>query len=577
MNRKMIVPHQGSLYVLTDEELDHCSAPGSSSNSEDGDSSNSKSTKNKKSPHPSYLSTQLAIYGITILVRGQDEHQILDEERVDAEGCAINTTHVLRFTRSDCEFTQRLFAILDTESRGYIEYSTLEEFVRLRCPALWRRDDSIRQGSYSGSHNHWISERSPTFDEIWRAVMACCPQSPCRALEDHHILRREARDNYQLGMEGLLVFCRYLALAQYHEAKRRFEARHRQQTMRHRNAPRGTEMVVVEVPPEEPPTPITPLTLVRYEEVQSQLPLPLPELDLDHSLVAAHDCNVSRQKTLNSTPSSRMRCRRSGCRNCHRSEGHVRVNLFRASSNNNLEFTLTYYPDSSQSDMSTLVDDPITVRRSLSDLQWLDDTFSSHRSLGGTLCGRILPIFPGANQNHHSIASSSAAAVTFLSSATNASSVGSLGMVGGSKNSDGSVAPIRSTSEAALAAASASVNRLRSVARFFTDSIASAASTGVKTSTSESASGSPSPSSSSHSTGVRPSGGKRSALKRFVIPESYYNPNSPAGKCRHLERYLNFLLEHPAMSTSFPLNTILKVRLKVFWLVSTLPALHALI
>ena len=39
----------------------------------------------------------------------------------------------------------------------------------------------------------------------------------------------------------------------------------------------------------------------------------------------------------------------------------------------------------------------------------------------------------------------------------------------------------------------------------------------------------------------------------------YYNPNSPAGQARHLERYLNYLLEHPALSTSFPLNTILKV------------------
>ena len=45
----------------------------------------------------------------------------------------------------------------------------------------------------------------------------------------------------------------------------------------------------------------------------------------------------------------------------------------------------------------------------------------------------------------------------------------------------------------------------------------------------------------------------------FALPESYYNPNSPAGKARQLERYLNYLLEHPALSTSFPLNTILKV------------------
>jgi len=40
--------------------------------------------------------------------------------------------------------------------------------------------------------------------------------------------------------------------------------------------------------------------------------------------------------------------------------------------------------------------------------------------------------------------------------------------------------------------------------------------------------------------------------------KTYYNPNSRVGKARHLERYLNYLLEHPALSTSFPLNTILK-------------------
>jgi hypothetical protein len=45
----------------------------------------------------------------------------------------------------------------------------------------------------------------------------------------------------------------------------------------------------------------------------------------------------------------------------------------------------------------------------------------------------------------------------------------------------------------------------------------------------------------------------------LALPENYYNPNSPVGKSRQLERYLNYLLEHPALSTSLSLNTILKV------------------
>jgi hypothetical protein len=57
---------------------------------------------------------------------------------------------------------------------------------------------------------------------------------------------------------------------------------------------------------------------------------------------------------------------------------------------------------------------------------------------------------------------------------------------------------------------------------------------------------------------------KPTAKKRSVsrsLPEGYYNPNLPLGKARNLERYLNYLLEHPALSTSFPLNTIIKVSL----------------
>ena len=56
---------------------------------------------------------------------------------------------------------------------------------------------------------------------------------------------------------------------------------------------------------------------------------------------------------------------------------------------------------------------------------------------------------------------------------------------------------------------------------------------------------------------------KKSAKSSTMVNamQTYYNPNSPIGKARHLERYLNYLLEHPALSTSFPLNTILKVRM----------------
>lgn len=388
-------------------------------------------------------------------------------------------THELIYEPHHFEFMSRLFAILDTESRGLVGRTALMEFVTLRCPVFWRRDEDLRklQPSFEPDGT------SPTFDEVWAAV-AQCSSTPV-----------EGYRTAELGVEGWMIFCRFIALAQYLEAKRQFSARHLQQTMKHRNAPRGSELVVVDVPPPESPAPLSPAQLARYER-KGKAALPLPELDLDHSLVAAHDAFRRRRVPYGYS-------------------GTVKISLFGSPSvslsNSALEFTVTYSPTAS-------IEDGLAVRRSFDDMKWLNDTFASHKVLGGTLCGRILPPFPG----------SSATALSTQYQKDDSALKSAIDSTGG-----------------AMAAAAAGVNKITGAAKSVL---------GRYVSTKK-------PSSSSGSKSDATKKGKKKVVSCLSLPESYYNPNSPMWKARQLERYLNYLLEHPALSTSFPLNTVLKVRM----------------
>jgi hypothetical protein len=396
-------------------------------------------------------------------------------------------THELWFTRQDFEILSHLFTIVDTESRGSVGRTAMMEFVTLRCPVFWRRDEDLRKLDKEGDLRE---RRSPTFDEVWFAVAQCGKKD---------VPRRTSLENVELGVEGWLVFCRFIALAQYLEAKRRFSARHLQQTMRHRNSPRGSEVVMVDVPPPAPPIKLTPLRLAEHEK-KGKAPLPLPELDLDHSLIAAHD--ALRKRSLLS-----------------RSRGTVKVALFGPkhkaakllSSNSSavdIEFALTY-------STKGILDEEVIVRRSFSDMKWLNETFKSHRGLGGTLCGRILPPFPPSASN--------SLATQF-------------------KPDDKTLQTAIDGTGAAVKAAAASVGMITHAAKSIWGSYAPSFARDKKPEKVQSSSGST----------------RKAATSNVVISDKYYNPNSPTGKARQLERYLNYLLEHPALSTSFPLNTILK-------------------
>ncbi|KAG7350726.1 PX domain containing protein [Nitzschia inconspicua] len=423
-------------------------------------------------------------------------------ENEDVGGRASSETHELVFLRKDFEFAMRLFSIMDSESRGQVGKATVQEFVTMRCPVFWRRDEDLlkRDSVYSLSQ-----EKSPTFEEVWNAVAACSVSA--RPVEANDLATAE------LGVEGWMVFCRFIALAQYLEAKRRFSGRHLQQTMRHRNSPRGSEMVVVDVPPAVPPVPLTAKELALYEQ-ENQKCLPLPELDLDHSLLAAHDVLSRRRQRIN------------GAEDSLDISGHVKIDLFGPSSgllsssataNQNVDFCLTFFRGTISSDRGV---ESTTVRRSMNDLKWLNDTFISQKSLGGTLCGRILPPFP-CNR--------------VLASYQEDSSLG--GATGGAMNAAANAG--LGIANAGVGIATASVGMLKEGIKSLWGGYSSSSqvSSIQKNERRHRTKGLPSPKNSSH---------------------TYYNPNSPAGQARHLERYLNYLLEHPALSTSFPLNTVLK-------------------
>jgi hypothetical protein len=150
-------------------------------------------------------------------------------------------------------------------------------------------------------------------------------------------------------------------------------------------------------------------------------------------------------------------------------------------------------------------------------MKWLNDTIKSHKGLGGTLCGRILPPFP---ESSHSTLSQFQPDEKTIQTAIDGTG-------------------------AAMKAAAAGVGMIKSAAKSLWGSYVTPSSTTINR---------------PDSTISAPAKGKKSVALCATVSESYYNPNSPTGKARQLERYLNYLLEHPALSTSFPLNTILKVR-----------------
>jgi len=407
----------------------------------------------------------------------------------------------LIFDRQQYELCTRLFALLDTESQSFVGPDCVREFVCLHFPVVKRRDDAIFALQCSEEDSS-----SPTFDEIWDRTIHCDSRYTSADISTENIDR--------IGIEGWMVFCRLLGLAHHQESQRRFASRHSQQMMRHKHGGGATRMnpnevvVVVDNPPPGPPSLISLQSLmdVEHERETNQgdgcihgwpfCPLPLPALDLDHCLVSTYNSNQQ---------SFGMQLQPMGA---------VFIEPF--SSSKEGDFILRFCSNNSRMTVRSV------VRRSYSDFEWLNAILKLHKRPGqGNLCGRILPPFPSKqggfyHQKHSALAKE---------------------IVQSSSNSHQ-----KDISERAIAAAKSGMGMISSMAKSVWTGY-------VSGSTSSS---SPSPSLSRNkaraSTGGSPPKWSCSSDLEDL----------PTEVAHGLERYLNYLLDNHALSTSFPLHAILK-------------------
>ena len=521
----------------------------------------------------------------------------------------------LLFSRTHYEHIHRLFCIIDTESRGLLRRSQVSEFVDLRCPVFRRRDGAIQRSlvnhqnhcdfknkshgdaptssssvkfdaassggknaanaaihnmaakmnltatvgvkqnhhpklphmpnfgnliSFPGVSNlnkniniqrhnkdstssstvcksdyeYSVPRWNSTFDEVWNTVVTSASSLD---IDKNPSVITDA----ELSLEGWMLFCRLIALAQYQEAKSRFSVKHLQQ---------NSEIIMVELPPPIPPSPLNLQALFEQErgkfkhgssthqaysdlspalnEIPIVTSLPLPELDLNHCLIAAHDNPYTlTSPSSSSSPLSTTLLTNSKLKS--QTTNVIAVTLFGApnSSDNKqspsslnlasspealtsesllhtgeMEFVVTTMDllavsNNTKSTYRTRTRARVKVKRTMQDMQWLRETFAAHQRLGGTLCGRILPPFP--------------------------------------------------TQERKKGGVLMAVNSLRNLTSW----------------------------------------GKSKDRK--------WESGEGVKKAKELERCLNYLMEHPALRTSFPLNAILKVRtffLFLFLFVSILQA-----
>eukprot|EP00581_Thalassiosira_minuscula_P012971 CAMPEP_0183723178 /NCGR_PEP_ID=MMETSP0737-20130205/14855_1 /TAXON_ID=385413 /ORGANISM="Thalassiosira miniscula, Strain CCMP1093" /LENGTH=1301 /DNA_ID=CAMNT_0025953431 /DNA_START=308 /DNA_END=4213 /DNA_ORIENTATION=- len=409
------------------------------------------------------------------------------------------------FDRQQYEFCTRLFALLDTESQSFIGPECVREFVSLHCPVVRRRDDAIFALRYGGEQqqhhleketNERGKETSPTFDEIWERTVRSDPRY---AFADD-----STPSTYRIGIEGWMVFCRLIALAHHQESQRRFASRHLQQMMRHKHGGGSARMnpneivVVVDNPPPGPPSLICIRGLVDVEQERAMsnrdeciqgwpfCPLPMPELDLDHSLASTFGNHRNLSGEAN-----------------HYLRGTVSVEPF--SSSREGDFILRFQSTNG----STMV-----VRRSYLDFEWLNAILKLHKRPGqGHLCGRILPPFPSRQGTFH------------RQHRKDASRTRGASHHGIKKD----------ISERAIEAAKSGMGMISSMAKSVWSEYVSGSTP----------SSSPSSSLSKNKTGLH------------KVPLST-GDDVTVIVARRIERYLNYLLENDALSTSFTLNAILR-------------------
>jgi hypothetical protein len=158
--------------------------------------------------------------GALYRVESEDSHEpsFVIEIRVPQDNDTIDflndtpTTRELQFTNHDFKVVSRLFAILDTDNMNLVSRNVVKEFVHKRCPVFSKRDDDLLRLKLHTSRTDTTSSsielnRCSTFDEIWTSVVTC---SRCEASKS------DVEATF-LGVEGWLIFCRFIALSQVSE------------------------------------------------------------------------------------------------------------------------------------------------------------------------------------------------------------------------------------------------------------------------------------------------------------------------------------------------------------------------
>lgn len=327
----------------------------------------------------------------------------------------LNGQSSLIFTKSQLDTMQRLFLVLDTENKGFVTFQQVEEFVHVRCPVVRRRDYALMIQTQHLEKNS-VEPPVGTLLESW-----CAITHSGLSREEISLLGAPETSNAEyaysvsqmtaLGLEGWMILLRFISFCQYHEAKQLFSAKRL-----------GSNMVVVDVPRDPAVIPLTMEFLLLFEhkfdyrkvlngekkpksgehgkvKTQSessgppQYCPPMPELDLNHSGIAAQeDPNLLAAVGTVRLPAPRVNIDAMGSySDAAWKAGKVDLNLTLTSTNimrNRLGVGAALMSTSIECTTSST-----TVRRSLEDLQWLNDTFLVHKKLGGTLCGRILPPF----------------------------------------------------------------------------------------------------------------------------------------------------------------------------------------
>jgi hypothetical protein len=305
---------------------------------------------------------------------------------------------------------------------------------------------------------------------------------------------------HRVGIEGWMIFCRMLALAHHQESQRRFASRHLQQMMRHKHGVGATRMnpnevvVVVDNPPPGPPALISIRSLVKVE--QERVTSHSDECIQGWPFCPLQLPDLDLDHYLESGFSTHQQ------QSAMHPQPRGRVSIAPFSSSREGDFILRFHSNSAGT----------IVRRSFSDFEWLNSILKLHKRPGqGQLCGRVLPPFPSKQEGFLQQHSTLPKNIAQPSDANHQKDI----------------------SERAIEAAKSGISMISSMANSLW---------------------------SGYVSGSYPASSPASSLTKSMSGQTGKLPSQTEATmktAKSLERYINYLLESHAISSSFPLNAIL--------------------